>query len=677
MTAGGAPPIPPSPSRWEPAQARRSRTLHPDPRLGLRVYSSRLLGADPGLVLAGGGNTSVKSVHRGFDGASRDVLWIKGSGADLATIDAAGFAPVDLAGARSLPALTALRDADVMRELRRLRLDPDAPVPSVETLLHAVLPFRYVDHTHADAALAVLLSRDGRRRAEDLWGEDHLLIPYVRPGLGLAQRVEAAWHAAGRAGRRPVGLVLLHHGLVSFSDDARESYERMLAAVARARRSLAPRVAGARGGARGGQPGPWSNLELAGLRQAVSELAGRPLVAVLDASDDARRVASDPGLGRDLERGPLTPDHVLRTRRRPLRVASPAALAGALDRFARRQRSAFERLRKGRDLEALDAAPRVALLADGGVVGFGESTPAARAALEIARHTQAAVEAAAALGGYRPLSEAHLFEFEHWGPERAKLVEPTRRGPLAGRVALVTGSRRGIGRAAVEALLAAGAAVVGLDLVAADLRHPEFVGLTGDATDARVLRRALDTAVRSFGGLDILVSNVGVFVAGARLAELAPEDWRRAFDLNTDSHFRLLSAAAPLLERAPGGGAVVVVGSRNVPAPGPGAAAYSASKAALTQLARVAALELAPAGVRVNVLHPDAVFDTDLWTPEMLAGRAARYGLTVEQYKRRNLLGREVRAADVGALIAALAGDLFRVTTGAQIPVDGGSDRVI
>ncbi|MCM2270796.1 MAG: SDR family oxidoreductase, partial [Thermoanaerobaculia bacterium] len=265
-------------------------------------------------------------------------------------------------------------------------------------------------------------------------------------------------------------------------------------------------------------------------------------------------------------------------------------------------------------------------------------------------------------------------EVEHWGLERAKLRRARR--PLDGRGALVTGAASGIGRAAAEALLAQGAAVVGLDLAPCEIAG-DFVGVAGDARSPRVVRRAVATAVERFGGLDLVVANAGLFFAGPAIERLADADWRRTLALNLDAQLVLLREAAPFLKLAPAGGAVVVVGSKNVAAPGKGAAAYSASKAAVTQLARVAALEWAGDGVRVNVVHPDAVFDTGVWTPERLAERAANYGLTVESYKRRNLLGREVRAADVGAVVAALAGDLFARTTGAQIPVDGGNERVV
>jgi NAD(P)-dependent dehydrogenase (short-subunit alcohol dehydrogenase family) len=247
-------------------------------------------------------------------------------------------------------------------------------------------------------------------------------------------------------------------------------------------------------------------------------------------------------------------------------------------------------------------------------------------------------------------------------------------------VALVTGAASGIGKAVAASLLARGAAVAGLDLSPAvehAHRGAAWLGVPCDLTDAGALDAALDRTARAFGGIDMLVLNAGVFPASRRIDGLADDEWRRVFEVNLDANLRLLREAQPLLARAPRGGRVVVVGSRNVPAPGPGAAAYSASKAALTQLARVAALEWAESGVRVNMVHPDAVFDTGIWTPEVLEARARSYGMTVDQYRTRNLLRTEVRSADVAELVAELCGPLFAKTTGAQIPIDGGNDRVI
>jgi NAD(P)-dependent dehydrogenase (short-subunit alcohol dehydrogenase family) len=301
-------------------------------------------------------------------------------------------------------------------------------------------------------------------------------------------------------------------------------------------------------------------------------------------------------------------------------------------------------------------------------------------ARDIYLHTMDVIEGAETLGGYQALPAADLFDVEYWELEQAKLRLAGAPPAMAGKVAFVTGAASGIGRACASALLAAGASVVGVDLsesVVGTFSGPEWLGLQLDVTDADATATAIRRGVERFGGLDVLVVAAGIFPASAPIAELDADAWRRTMAVNVDSVASLFSAAHPLLALAPGGGRVVVIASKNVPAPGPGAAAYSASKAALTQLSRVAALEWAGDGIRVNLVHPDAVFDTALWTPELIAERAARYGMSVDEYKRRNLLHTQVTSADVGALTVALCGPAFVATTGAQIPIDGGSDRVI
>jgi NAD(P)-dependent dehydrogenase (short-subunit alcohol dehydrogenase family) len=285
------------------------------------------------------------------------------------------------------------------------------------------------------------------------------------------------------------------------------------------------------------------------------------------------------------------------------------------------------------------------------------------------------------LGGYRALPAADIFAVEYWDLEQAKLRRSGGAPLFGGEVVLVTGAASGIGNACVDAFLSRGAAVVGLDIdpKVCGMRgeRPEFLGLECDVTRADAVDAALDAAVRAFGGLDMLVLNAGIFGASRRIDALSVAEWRRIMDVNLDANLALMSAAHGLLKCAPRSGRVVVVGSKNVPAPGPGAAAYSASKAALTQLARVAALEWGADGIRVNVVHPNAVFDTGIWTEEVLRSRAASYGLSVEEYRRNNVLRVEVTSRDVAELAAELCGPLFARTTGAQIPVDGGNERVI
>lgn len=677
----------PARSLWDDAEAGRWSEGGSDPALGLRVYTSRLLGANPSLVLHGGGNTSVKSAVTDLLGRRLEMIYVKGSGSDLGEIEAGGFTPLELAPLRALLDLETLSDEDMVRELRRFRLDPDAPTPSVETLLHAYLPARFIDHTHADAVLALIQNPEGPRRAEELWGGEYLIVPYVKPGFDLARLCRVMWDEAAAAGRQPIGLILLNHGVFTFGDDARTAYERMIDCVATAEREI-ERETGRRAGtvlapvpAEDEEPaGPaWQPVDVARLRAEVSRLAGRPMVLRLDDRPDVRRFAARAGAAELVSRGTLTPDHVIRTKRTAAFVATPEAAAEALEAYAAGYRGYFEEQAAGRPLTMLDPAPRVIVAPGAGVFTAGVTPADAGVVMDVYQHTMEAVSLAEALGGFRPLPASDLFEVEYWDLEQAKLRRKPKPALLAGRVALVTGAASGIGKACAEALRAQGAAVVGLDL-AATPSGPGYLGLAGDVTDPEALRDAIAQTVRRFGGLDIVVSNVGAFHSGVPVEELDDSSWRWVMDLNVGSHLALLRETAPLLKLSPPGtgrGSVVLIGSKNVPAPGPGAAAYSASKAALTQLGRVAALEMAQHGIRVNILHPDAVFDTGAWTSEVLAQRAQHYGMTVEQYKRRNLLRTDVTAADVGALAAALCTDLFAKTTGSQIPIDGGNDRVI
>jgi NAD(P)-dependent dehydrogenase (short-subunit alcohol dehydrogenase family) len=328
----------------------------------------------------------------------------------------------------------------------------------------------------------------------------------------------------------------------------------------------------------------------------------------------------------------------------------------------------------------LDPAPRIVLDREWGVVSVGRTAAEARIAGDLYRHTIDVALRAEAIGGWRALPPADIFDCEYWDLEQAKLRKPGVEPMFAGEVALVTGAASGIGRASVDALLARGAAVIGLDVnpsVAGILSAPGYLGLPCDLTREAEVDAALEAGVRAFGGLDMLILNAGIFPPGRPIRELGDDTWRRVMSVNLDASFAMMRACHPLLREAPRGGRVAVIGSKNVPAPGPGAAAYSASKAAVNQLARVAALEWGADGIRINSLHPNMVFDTALWTPEILESRARHYGISVEAYRTQNVLRVEVTSRDVAELAAELCGPLFAKTTGAQIPVDGGNERVI
>jgi rhamnose utilization protein RhaD (predicted bifunctional aldolase and dehydrogenase)/NAD(P)-dependent dehydrogenase (short-subunit alcohol dehydrogenase family) len=642
--------------------------------LALRVYSSQLLGRDPSLVLHGGGNTSVKLRETNVLGEAIDVLYVKGSGWDLATIREAGFAPVRLDHLQGLARLESLSDPQMVSELATHVLRAGAPAPSVEAILHAILPYQYVDHTHADAVLAVTNTADGAARVREIYGEEVVVIPYVMPGFELARLCAREFPRQAHAGTQ--GMVLLNHGIFSFGASARQAYERMIALVGRAEAYLAQhRARPASSAAVSSAAGLVSRQEFAQLRRELSDCAGCPLILATHSDSELLAFVQRADLAPLSQQGPATPDHVIRTKRLPLLGRDVAGYAESYRAYFARHAG-----RAPQPVTMLDPAPRIVLDRAFGLSCAGRTVREAGIARDIYVHTIQVILDATALGGYRALPEQDLFDVEYWDLEQAKLRKAGAPPPFAGEVALVTGAASGIGKACVDSLLQRGAAVIALDVnpvIAGLYARPEVLARVCDVTDGSAVLAALDAGVRAFGGLDMLVLNAGIFPAGRALASTADEDWRRVMQVNLDANLYLLRESHPLLKLAPRGGRVVVVGSKNVPAPGPGAGAYSASKAALTQLARVAALEWGADGIRVNTLHPNAVFDTGIWSEEVLAARARHYGLSVAEYKSRNVLKVEVHSRDGAELAAEMCGPLFAKTTGAQVPVDGGNERVI
>jgi rhamnose utilization protein RhaD (predicted bifunctional aldolase and dehydrogenase)/NAD(P)-dependent dehydrogenase (short-subunit alcohol dehydrogenase family) len=630
-----------------------------------RVYTSRLLGRDPSLVLHGGGNTSVKLRQPDLLGREQDILYVKGSGRDLETIDASGFSPLRIAPLLELATLPALSDARMANELRCALIDASAPNPSVEAILHALIPHKFVDHTHADSLLAITHTEKAAEHLREIYGDDVAVLPYVMPGFQLARQVYEALPSLDF--EHIQGIVLLNHGIFTFGATARESYDRMIELVTRAQRYFKQHPLWDLPTTR-----PVTPIDLAALRQNVSQVAGFPVILSFDDGLLAQSFTSQRNLWRVAGQGPATPDHVIRTKRLPLLGTDVAAYRDEYVAYFRAHQN-----RATSPLTMLDPAPRIILA--GGVISVGRTARDAEIAADIYRHTIEIILRAQQLGGYTALPAADYFDVEYWELEQAKL-KGVKLPPFAGEIALVTGAASGIGRAAAESLLARGAAVVALDLnpaVESLMQRPDFVGIRCDVTDEAQIAAALQTTLKRFGGLDMLVLNAGIFPKSAKIEALATAEWDKVMRVNLDSNLILMREAHPLLKRAPNGGRVVIVGSKNVPAPGAGAAAYSASKAALTQLARVAAFEWGADGIRINIVHPNAVFDTGIWTEDVLQARAKSYSMTVEEYKTNNVLGVEVTSHDVGELVAEMCGATFAKTTGAQVPIDGGNDRVI
>src|SRR5437899_4329917 len=640
--------------------------------LGLRVYTSRLLGRDKSLVLHGGGNTSVKIRQKNLFGEEETILYVKGSGWDLEAIEPQGFSPVLLAHVLRLAELPSLSDPEMVNQLVTHMLKAAAPAPSIETILHGLMPQKFVDHTHADAVLSVTNTKDGEKRIREIYGKRCVVIPYLIPGFDLAQFCAKAFRAQGTADT--IGMVLLNHGIFSFGETARESYERMIELVSLAEKYLEGKHAWSVG-SNHVSAGAVDASAQAGLRRKLSDTAGAPLILKTVMNERTLGFAQHPQAATITQRGPATPDHVIRTKRTPMLGADLGAYAAEYKRYF------SEHAPKAKEPKTmLDPAPRVVLDPGFGLAAAGRTAKDAAIVDEIYDHTIDVILRAEALGGFQALPAKDIFDVEYWDLEQAKLKKGGKPLPFAGEVVLITGAASGIGKAAVVAFLARGAAVVGLDLDAKiESLHSrgDFLGVSCDVTDETQVRSALEKTVLAFGGLDMLVLNAGIFPASRRIADLPSEEWRKAMNVNLDANLLLMRTCHPLLKLAPRGGRVVVIGSKNVPAPGPGASAYSASKAALNQLARIAALEWGAAGIRINTVHPNAVFDTGLWTEEVLAQRAKQYAMTVEEYKTNNVLKTQVGSRDVAELAAEMCGPLFAKTTGAQVPVDGGNERVI
>jgi rhamnose utilization protein RhaD (predicted bifunctional aldolase and dehydrogenase)/NAD(P)-dependent dehydrogenase (short-subunit alcohol dehydrogenase family) len=707
-------------NRWQPSVAESCTTL-----LAQRVYSSRLLGEDPELVMHGGGNTSVKALATNLFGEVEDILHVKGSGWDLATIEGPGLPALRLAPLRRLRQLSTLTDMEMVNQLRSQLLDARAPDPSVEALLHAFLPHRFIDHTHADAILTLTNQPGGERIIRDLYGERVGIVPYIMPGFRLAKVCADIYEQNPDV----IGLILLKHGVFSFGDSAQESYARMLELVGMAEARIASASMASTCTASVFGSGASSNSKFnstaapftAVLSQTCaqeappmvdhasrawwahtlrSELARRKwrCCCLIDASAPSLDFVAHPELERRSQCGPMTPDHVIRTKSLPLLLSAAtvasrdlAGIALALDLYAQRYHDYFVRCSSqcASPLTMLDVFPRVVLLPGIGVATVASTTKDARIALDIYRHTMGVISNAERSSAYEALAERDLFEMEYWVLEQAKLKLAPKRLPLTGKTVVVSGGANGIGLAIAKEMLSAGGNVAIFDInqQACTLRRSELGKLCRsgnsvscervDVTKRSEVSEAMLRVISETGGIDVVVVNAGIFPPSANIEDIADSQWQRALDVNCSGAFHLIAESMPWLKRQPTGGDIVLIASKNVPAPGKQAGAYSVSKAAQTQLARVCALEGGAFGIRVNTLHPHLILDTDIWTPEVIAARAAAYGMTIDEYRTNNLLKTEITSQDVARSAVALVSGSFDKTTGAQICVDGGSDRTL
>jgi rhamnose utilization protein RhaD (predicted bifunctional aldolase and dehydrogenase)/NAD(P)-dependent dehydrogenase (short-subunit alcohol dehydrogenase family) len=655
--------------------------------VALRVYTTRLLGKDPRLVLHGGGNTSVKTRIPDLNGDDVEVLCVKGSGWDMGSIEPAGLPAVRLAPLLKLRGRESLSDEEMVRLQRANLIDPAAPNPSVEALLHAFIPHKFVDHTHSTAVLALTDQLDGEALCREVYGKRVGYVPYVMPGFGLAKAAAQAFEADPSV----EGLVLVKHGIFSFGADAQEAYERMIALVSLAEERLAKKRKPAFNSVK--LPAhPARVSDVAPIVRGACSLPDSKIVGawkrfVLDfRNDDAvMNFVNGTEVARYGQAGVVTPDHNIRIKNRPLAVAAPADgdLAGFKDsvratvtEYGNRYQNYFtgNNARVGGIKTMLDPMPRVVLVPGLGLFGLGRSKKDAKVASDLAEAAIATITDAEAVGRFEPLPEADLFDVEYWSLEQAKL-NGARELPLAGQVAVITGAAGAIGFATARAFAAAGAEIALLDVdeAAAQAKARAIggtaLGLKCDVTDAASVRDAFALVAVAFGGVDIAVSNAGAAWQG-RIGEVDEAVLRESFELNFYGHQRVAQAAVKIMQAQGTGGCLLFNVSKQAVNPGANFGPYGLPKAATLFLVRQYALDYGNEGIRANAVNADRI-RSGLLTEEMIASRSKVRGVSEQAYMQGNLLGREVAAEDVAQ--AFLAQALALKTTADVTTVDGGN----
>ena len=669
-------------SAWsdEEAKAAIERWATPDGRvdeaLALRVYTSRLIGQTSSLVLHGGGNTSVKTTLPDDLGEPVEVLCVKGSGWDLGDIEPAGFPAVRLQPVQALRRLGSMSDEAMVNAARIRMLDSSAPNPSVEVLLHAFLPHAYIDHSHADAILALVDQPDAEAIAREVHGDTLAIVPYIMPGFALAKLAAEVYEAHPDC----EGLLLLQHGLFTFGGTARQSYERHIEAVTRAEQFIADR----RARAKPSQPSRRADVDWARLAPVVRKHLGaseRRWMMHLRTSDAIRSFVDHPRLADRALRGPATPDHVIRTKQLPTIVDLQAAgsdldahVGAVMSRYREAYTAYVRRQIESKQVERtpLDPDPRVLLVPGLGLVTVGKDAKSARVAADVYEHTIDIIEDAEVAGRYQALPESDIFDMEYWSLEQAKLGK-SKPAPLERQIVYVTGAASGIGAATARAFAAAGAQVFVVDRdaeavarVAAACKCPHAVV---DVTDRAAVAASIRTVVETFGGLDGVVSNAGTAPQGA-MHTCPPEVLEESLAVNLLAHQWVAAAATEVMRTQGLGGFLLFNASKAAFNPGEGFGPYAVAKAGLVALMKQYALENGRYGIRANAINADRI-RTGLLSEDDVTARAQARGLDADAYFRSNLLAQEVTAEDVAAAFVNLA--LARSTTGAIMTVDGGN----
>jgi len=666
--------------------------------LEVLAYRSNLFGRDRAVANYGGGNTSTKARERDHAGREVDVLWVKGSGSDLATIEAGQFTGLKLDEVLPLEGREGMSDEEMVAYLASCQLRPDMPRGSIETLLHAFVPYPHVDHTHPDAINMICCAEGGEGLAAECFGEEAVWIPYIRPGFTLSRQVGEA--VKNNPNARFV--LLAKHGLVTWGDTHEESYARTIEAINRAAEFVAGRAEESFGG-RAVEPLAPDRREallaevLPALRGALSYGAGEEGAAhKILRIDHTTQSVVEFVCGRDSKAlsqvGAACPDHLVRTKVKPLWVDFDPESEGA-DELKARLREGVETYRseyeayfsrhEEADEEMFDPNPRVVFIAGVGLVAAARNAKEAGLSRDFAYRAINVMRGAHALGGYVSLTEEESYAIEYWPMELYKLTLAPPPDELAGRVAFVTGGAGGIGGAVAGSLAAKGACVVACDLdekgageVAENLPQPG-IAARADVTDEDEVTRAYRRAILEFGGVDVVVSNAGL-ASSAPVEETSVEMWDKNHAVLARGYFLVSREAFRILKEQGVGGSLVFVASKNALAAGKNAAAYSSAKAAELHLARCLAEEGGAERIRVNTVNPDAVLSgSKIWTGSWREERAAAYGIEPdeleEHYRQRNVLKVNVLPENIAEAVLHFASEKRSSrSTGNVLNVDGG-----
>lgn len=679
-------------NRWVMEQAAGLK-----PGLDELVYRSNLLGSDRSVANWGGGNTSMKTVVEDFRGRPVNVMWVKGSGSDLATMKAGHFTGLRLDDIAPLFEREDMSDEDMVAYLANCMIDSKHPRASIETLLHAFLPFEHVDHTHPDAIIGLCCADNGRELAKEIYGDRFVWVPYIRPGFRLSRMI-----AQGVRDNPNAELVLMEkHGLVTWGATSEESYLKTLAIIGEAEAFIEARVKEEAlfGGLKTEPLAPERRREIAAavmpvIRGAVSD--GKRMILTFDDAEDVLRFAGSRDAVKLSQVGAACPDHLVHTKMKPLLVdwdpssgdveALKETLKAGVSQYKEEYKAYFERNKNEGD-KMFEPAPRVILIPGVGMINTGKSHAMSQVSGALYHRAIAVMRGATTLGEFVSLSENESYNVEYWPLELYKLTLAPPEAEFSRQVVLVTGGAGGIGSATCRRLVKEGAHVVLADLnlegaekVAEELNAQFGPGrafaVKLDVTKEDLVKEAFRATALQYGGVDVAVNNAGL-ATSSPFDETTLDEWNLNMNVLSTGYFLVAREAFKVMKEQGTGGSMVFVASKNSVYAGKNASAYSTAKAAEAHLARCIAAEGGEYGIRVNTVLPDAILQgSAIWNSRWREERAAAYGIAPDQleeyYKKRTTLLVNIYPDDIAESIAFLASSRSAKTTGCMITVDGG-----